>query len=556
MITFSRFGVKGNLGNQLFQLASLIGFSKKYNQPLHLPAWTYKRYFQHTPYTIDSRVKGSQQMSEGDVYHYAPEHWDRIATGSWNIDGWLQTEKYWEHAKEEVRKALTWERNFEQQVLNGISIRKFENAIAITVRRGDYVGNPNYDLLPVSYYMQALMQEFPDYLTRQIMIFSDDIPYCKIHFAGLPNVWFADKLSPIVQLCIMSHCNNFVISNSTFSWWGAYLAEMRNPDVKVVRPKYLFAGPLLERSDSKDHWPERWTVYDHKEDGVAKKYDLKDVTFTIPVMFDHVDRQNNLSLMLCLLQRQFDTNIMIAEASITPPHEYHFMDIAKHGKYYMMTMEFFHRTMMLNQMAMDATTPIIVNWDADVCIPEVQVVVAVEMIRNDFLDGVYPYDGRFARVPRNQWFHRLEKELDPGVFKGVTTFEGAQGLTGANSVGGAVIWNRAIFLEGGGENENFISHAPEDAERWERFRFLGYKMGRVRGQLFHMDHWVGPNSSNRHGHKKHNDHVHHKFKEILNSGDVKAMWEWVKSWPWYMKQRFGPPAAVMYFEDSIKKTDA
>lgn len=546
MITFSRFGKKGNLGNQMFHLAGMLGFSKKYNQELRMPNWSYKRYFNGLPYIISETIKGFKQIVE-DAFHYDPGHWDPIAKGDWDVNAWLQTEKLWDHCKDDIKAMFTWNENFRKEITSKIAVKDLGNSIAISVRRGDYVKNENYDLLPISYYMQALMAEFPDYLDRQILIFSDDIPYCKIHFEGLPNVWFAEGMSDIVQLCIMSHCGGFVIANSTFSWWGAYLGEMRDPGVKIVRPKYLFAGPLLARSDSRDHWPDRWVVYDHKEpDGTFKKYDLKDVTFTIPVMYDHLDRKHNLDLNVCLLQRVFDTNIAIGEIVIGNA-DYKFDYMRDFGCDHTIWTEcdYFHRTRMLNELTMNASTPMIANWDADVAVPEVQVIVAVEMIRKGRLDGAYPYDGRFARVPRKAWFPSLERELDLGIYKGVP-FTGS--VPSHHSVGGAVIWNKAKYCEIGGENEYFISHAPEDAERWERSRMLGLKIGRIKGQLFHMDHWVGPESSNRHGHKVNNDHVHHKFKEIFNSGDADKMWEWVKSWPWYENVKKGSPL----FCESVK----
>lgn len=525
MLTFSKFGKKGRLGNQLFHLAGMIGFAKKYNQELRMPLWSYRRHFHMPEYIINEGVKGLKPIEEED-FHYVPEHWSGLASGSWDVNAWLQSEKYWEHCKDAIKEAFTWDPNFAGNVRAGIPIKKLDDCIAISIRRGDYVKNENYDLLPVSYYMQALMKEFPDFLDRQILIFTDDIAYCKLHFAGLPNVWFAEGLSDIVQLFLMSQCGGFVIANSTFSWWGAYLAELRDPTVKIVRPKYLFSGPLLKKSDARDHWPDRWVVYDHKEaDGSFKKYDLTDVTFTIPVMYDHPDRKHNLNLNVCLLQRAFETVIIIGEG-VTRQFQY----MESFCCYMHFELDKFHRTKMLNEMAMVSYTPFIANWDADVAVPEVQTVVAVEMLRKGLLDGAYPYDGRFARVPRKDWFGSLERDMDLGIYKD-QRFRGS--YPSHNSVGGAVIWNKEKFFEGGGENENFISHAPEDSERWTRFPILGFKVGRVKGQLFHMDHWVGPDSSNGHGHRAHNGRVHESFKAIKTP---EAMWEYVKSWPWYNKK--------------------
>jgi hypothetical protein len=533
MLTFSKFGKKGRLGNQLFHLAGMIGFAKKFDQPLKMPAWMYMRYFNPNEYVKEGQAPiRMQRRIEEDQFHYVEDYWRELSSGDWDVSAWLQSEKYWEHCKDEIKRVFTWESNYEAGVIKKIPV-DFTNAIAISVRRGDYVKNENYDLLPVSYYMQALMKEFPDFLDRQIMIFSDDIPYCKLHFEGLPNVWYADALSDIAQLCVLSHCNNFIIANSTFSWWGAYLAELRNPDAKIVRPNYLFAGPLLKKSDSKDHWPDRWTVYDHKEGGVAKKYDLKDVTFTVPLTFDHMDRRQNAELNICLIQRVFDTNVMIMEALTD-----HFGYMAQYSEYYKVDYEFFHRTRMLNDMAWLAKTPFVANWDADVAVPEVQILVAVEWLRRDLADGVYPYDGRFARVPRADWFKQLEKELDLGIYKN-TGFKGTRGHVDRSSVGGAVIWNKQKFFEGGGENENFKSYAPEDAERWDRFHLLGFRIARVKGQLYHMDHFIGPNSkSSGHGFKEHNHQYYHEFKSYTTAEEL---WAHVRSWPWFTNGFSGEP---------------
>lgn len=525
MITFRRFGRRGRLGNQLFQMASMIGLSKKYNQEIQLPPWKYKGYFKDLPFITNVRPGSQFNHLEEINFHYVESDWDALASGNHDVSGWLQSEKYWVHCIGDIKKALEWEPHFQKNILKTTKIKDIQNAIAISVRRGDYVGNPNYDLLPVSYYMQALREHFPDYLDRQILIFSDDIPYCKIHFSGLPNVWFAEGLNDICQLCLMSNCDSFVISNSTFAWWGAYLAELRNPEARIVRPHYLFDGDLLKSSDFKDHWPERWLSYDHKDsEGNMKKYDLKDTTFTIPVSYDHKDRRQNLELGVCMIQRSYDTNIYIGEG-LSNKFEY----MSQWCKYRHFEMDKFHRTRMLNEMAWDSDTEIIVNWDADVFVPEVQVVVSIDLIRRGDLDGAYPYDGRFARVPRIPWFEQLEKSLDVGIFH-AQRFRGTSLDKERSSVGGAVIWNRKKFFEGGGENEYFISHAPEDAERWDRFHLLGYKIRRIGGQLFHMDHWVGPNSSNAHGFKAHNGEIWAKHRSITTE---EQMWEYVKAWPWY-----------------------
>ena len=53
----------------------------------------------------------------------------------------------------------------------------------------------------------------------------------------------------------MTLCNDFIIANSSFSWWGAWLANKG----KVVAPKQWF-GENLKDKDTKDLYCEGWTV--------------------------------------------------------------------------------------------------------------------------------------------------------------------------------------------------------------------------------------------------------------------------------------------------------
>ena len=60
---------------------------------------------------------------------------------------------------------------------------------------------------------------------------------------------------PYIDLYLMSQCDDFIIANSTFSWWGAWLANRG----KVIAPKKWF-GPNNSHLNTKDLYPEHWEI--------------------------------------------------------------------------------------------------------------------------------------------------------------------------------------------------------------------------------------------------------------------------------------------------------
>lgn len=531
MITFTKLGRHGRLGNQLFQIAATIGIARKNKDEYVFPNWQYSKYFKKPHRVHTGLIKPTL------IYNEPHFHYKEVDLGPRYLNdlfGYFQSEKYWSEAVQEVKDQFQFTDEFKLSAstkflsYNQVEVLKGE-VIAISIRRGDYVNNPAYAQLSVTWYYKALETHFPKWKTdNTIIIFSDDIEYCKLHFGNYENVLYAsntfnnndkskywdENKSAVEQLCLMSMCDHFIIANSTFSWWGAYLGEKAHS--KVIRPEELFAGKMKANNNIKDHYPERWII--HSDDRI----DLSDVTFMIPVCFDHSDRLENMALNVCMLQRSFKTNIIVGE---------NFSDrFRKYENYGCIYKKFnysaFHRTRMLNEMAKMSSTPIVANWDADVFISPLQILQSVESIRNG-TDMIFPYDGRFARVPRMPYFKLLEKTLDVGMF-GNKLFKGMM-ADDRLSVGGAIFFNKESFFHGGGENENFVSYGPEDVERDLRFRRLGYKVERTTGPLYHLDHWRGPDSKSHNKFHKRN----HEELDLIDSFKTElALYEYTQTWPW------------------------
>lgn len=469
-ISFSKLGQLGRMGNSLFQIASMHGIAKELGTTCVFPQWKYQRYFKYQLPRLHKR----QNLIYEPQFHYSL---DWIEDNK-DYHGWLQSGKYFT-SKEDVKKLFEFQDTFSSIVRAKHAVKLERPTIAISIRRGDFVGNENYELLPIKYYIGALLKF--DYENYNLLFFSDDMSYCRTHFECLPNAFFIDA-DPIEQLCLMTMCENHIISNSTFSWWGAYLSESK----RVIRPLYNFSVSYKYKgNDDKDYYCEDWEVFDHAKFSI----DL-DASFLIPYKYDHKDRFENLELVKKDLSC-FNAEILIKEN-----------DYPK-----------FHRTKILNDLAKVCTKDILCIYDTDVLIPPMQIIEAVKRIKNGD-DMVYPYDGRFARVPR-KWYQTLLKYLDIGMLSR-ETFEGMREHD-LKSVGGAIFFNKKSYFEGGGENENFISYAPEDKEINERFTRLGFKIERVNGVIYHIDHFISLDSYIHHEDYPNNEKEYHRVKNLTDT---------------------------------------
>jgi hypothetical protein len=154
------------------------------------------------------------------------------------ISGFFSSERYFNHRRKEIIELFK-----DYNVIDFLALTfrsKFTNSVSLHVRRGDYLVNASH-VCSEDYYKKALA--FMDSQTQidHIFIISDDIPWCKQTFKD-PRVIFIEGLPDYIDFYIQTLCTHNIISNSTFSRWGAYLNENKNKI--VVAPAVWFGGPV------------------------------------------------------------------------------------------------------------------------------------------------------------------------------------------------------------------------------------------------------------------------------------------------------------------------
>lgn len=150
-----------------------------------------------------------------------------------SIYGYMQTDKYFSHCEDLIRHYFT---------LKDIGT-PYEDCVLVHYR--DYSASFMHKLTH-SYYSKAL-KCFPN---KRLIVITDNIEKAQSVIGG--NHEYISN-SPIVDFYLMSKAENIIISNSTFSWWGAWLSKART----VAPRKWMAEG---ESQTSDDIYCKGWEV--------------------------------------------------------------------------------------------------------------------------------------------------------------------------------------------------------------------------------------------------------------------------------------------------------
>ena len=244
------------------------------------------------------------------------------------------------------------------------------------------------------------------------------------------------------------------------------------------------------------------------------KRDLKDCTFIIPIRIESEDRLRNVITVLLYLISNFDTNIIVKEVDKQSifseralPQILEFGEDASCIRHIFEKSDdrLFLREKILNEMLVETTTKVVVNYDCDVLFEPDVYVEAYRKIMEDECDMVYPYgEGPWqfrVRATDEVVSEFLTQDFNFGILENASWLDNA-------GEGWVQFLNRDVYFEGGMENENFMGSAPDDYERHHRFKTLGYRVDRINSEVFHLEHARGmnsyPQSMSQHPYWQHN----------------------------------------------------
>ncbi|UFS72705.1 alpha-1,2-fucosyltransferase [Geomonas sp. RF6] len=273
--------LSGGLGNQMFQYAAGRSLAILNDAPLKLdlgwfqkiPAGDTKRHYElHVFNTVQEAASPKEVRALQGVnvtrwpkvakrflartgllirkssvrerhFHFDPQILE--LRGNLHLDGYWQSPRYFEQFEDVIRKDFTLLPSPDAANLVAATAIEGCTSVSLHVRRGDYVSNPAIGNIhgssSLEYYAQAVQTMLERVPQAHFFVFSDEPQWVKDNLKIAAPTTYLHHNGPdkgYEDLRLMTRCKHHIIANSSFSWWGAWLADA--PGQFVIAPKRWF----------------------------------------------------------------------------------------------------------------------------------------------------------------------------------------------------------------------------------------------------------------------------------------------------------------------------
>jgi len=240
----------GRLGNNMFMIAHAYAKGLEYNKQVVVTRSQVVYEGNDYSQNIFRGIEFTDEFVDNNNYNPEIPSDDKHTIYS----GYFQSEKYFKKYSETIKSLFGPPLEFVNKIREEIPFIFETEVTVINVRRGDYLSMPNHHPTISKEYICKALELVP---CKQYLIASDDILWCKENL-DLPNAIYIDEWCPHAQLWIMSLCHHFVISNSSFSWWAAYLS--RHTGKKVIAPETWYGPGSSVPRQWQEVYCKDWTV--------------------------------------------------------------------------------------------------------------------------------------------------------------------------------------------------------------------------------------------------------------------------------------------------------
>ena len=285
MITFTKLGEWGRLGNQLYQYAALKGIANKYNLTPKIPVIENRTWHGQNCLLNEFQINCERLSTTDSIYRtiFEPEpsgyyynHTLNITDGT-NLFGFFQNTKYFNNIESDIKKELIPKEHYLNSAKEYVdSIKKGRKAISIHIRRGDlsdrstpsiplYRDNPFDPSSEYGRYLHLALNYFSKKDDFVFLIFTggsttgddkEDIEWASRYFKS-DNFIVAASNNPVIDYSRIMSCDYNILSHSsTFGWWAGYVNP--NPNKIVIAPSNYHLDYTTHERDG--FFPKEWIL--------------------------------------------------------------------------------------------------------------------------------------------------------------------------------------------------------------------------------------------------------------------------------------------------------
>ena len=281
-ITFSSLGESGGMCSQLQSYASLLAVAKANNKEIVFSKSMFDKGCSIKIFDLLKIYPNIKPDSFFEDFKLKPINFHttsydetlfNLDESNYDLSGRFDLYTYWYNDIKEKIDNWEFQTDLQVQAINRLNEIKEKlgkkPTVSIHIRRGDYTlpQNQILNIVDDEYYIKALTQNFLPIKDYNFLVFSNDIEYAKTQLEG-DNVYFVEPKgidsysytsSEKDDLALLSLCDHHIITNSTYSWWGAYLSKSLNK--KIICPTNWLKGPSFMNGN---HFPSNWINIDNK----------------------------------------------------------------------------------------------------------------------------------------------------------------------------------------------------------------------------------------------------------------------------------------------------
>mgnify|MGYP001463232489 FL=1 len=189
---------------------------------------------------------------------------DYLLTNKVYLEGYFESEKYFFDLKSKLIEEFKIKENFIDKNNKYINLLTESNSVSIHIRRNRFVEPQYFKNRGTEPKKDMRLQDIINYINKAVSHFENKIDKPKFFiwsndFSDLDKIFdknkfiFVENNNHIIDFYLFGFAKHFIVSPSSFHWWGAWLNQ--NPNKICIRP-----SDNLNPSNNKDFWPDSWAI--------------------------------------------------------------------------------------------------------------------------------------------------------------------------------------------------------------------------------------------------------------------------------------------------------